>query len=57
MHGFILDVVIDADHEPTQTLAVRIAHMLAERDDVKSVNITLRCNADPTAIEPSILDS
>jgi hypothetical protein len=56
MHGFILDTVINADHETTHNLAMRVARLLAQHDDVKNINVAIRCNADPDDDDASILD-
>lgn len=56
MHGFVLDVVMDTDHETAEHLATSIAKIIAQHHRVRTIGITVRCDADPTAIEPSILD-
>lgn len=57
MHGFTLDVVIDAEHDDASDLAADIAQIVATHDDVRSITITVRCNTEPAADDgPSILD-
>lgn len=56
MHGIILDIVIDGDHAVAEDLAVNVSSIIAQHEDVKSINITLRCEAEPLTDETSILD-